>query len=124
MTEDAAGSLFEVAELVEAAPERMGQAEAGLWRAIRAGDEAGTLLPEDAGMIGAALVSARALDHADRNPNSKTGYLIAALTSPHREVLQALRLPAALAPSDPRAPKSSQSDEPDWLRDAFGTPSD
>jgi hypothetical protein len=120
---DAEG-LFDVPELLEAAPEQMGQAEAGLWRAIRAGHEAGTLLPEDAGMIGAALVSARALDHADRHPNSKTGYLIAALTSPHREVLQALRLPAAVTPSDPRAPSSSQSDTPDWLRDAFGTPSD
>lgn len=114
-------ALFDVPELLEAAPDRMGQAEAGLWRAIRAGHDAGTLLAEDAGMIGAALVSARALDHADRNPNSKSGYLIAALTSPHREVLQALRLPAAVAPSDPRAPAAAASDTPDWLHD-FGTP--
>jgi len=115
-------SLFDVEELIEARPEHMGQAEAGLWRAIRAGHEAGTLLPEDAGMIGAALVSARALDHADRNPNSKTGYLIAALTSPHREVLQALRLPAALTPSDPRPAAAGQTDLSKLLGDSFGTP--
>jgi hypothetical protein len=114
--------LFDVPELLEAKPEQMGQAEAGLWRAIREAEKNGTILPEDAGMIGAAFVSARALDHADRHPNSKTGYLIAALTSPHREVLQALRLPAAVTPSDPRAPQASQTDTPDWLRDAFGTP--
>lgn len=119
MTDD---GLFDVPELLEAAPEHMGQAEAGLWRAIRAGNEAGTLLPEDAGMIGAALVSARALDHADRHPNSKTGYLIAALTSPHREVLQALRLPAALTPSDPRPAGKSQTDLSELLGDAFGSP--
>jgi len=116
------GGLFDVPELLESKPEHMGQAEAGLWRAIRAGNEAGTLLPEDAGMIGAALVSARALDHADRYPNSKTGYLIAALTSPHREVLQALRLPAALTPSDPRPAGKSQTDLSEVLGDHFGTP--
>jgi len=107
-----------------AALTKPGQAEEGLRRAIAAGWAAGTLVDEDAGLIGSALVGARALDAADRTPNAKTGYLVAALLTPYRETLAALRLPAAVTPSDPRAPAASQTDTPDWLRDAFGTPSD
>lgn len=116
-------ALFDVPELL-AVPHRIGRAESGLIRALRAGQEAGLLLPEDSGLIGAALVGARQLDAIDGNPSMKTIYAYAAAATPYRETLQALRLPAALAPSDPRPPAGSQQDTPSWLGDAFGTPSD
>ena len=116
-------ALFDVPELLEV-PHKIGRAEAGLMRALQAGRDAGLLMPEDSGLIGAALVGARQLDAIDGNPGMKTVYAYAAAATPYRETLQALRLPAAVMPSDPRAPASSQSDTPDWLRDAFGTPSD
>jgi hypothetical protein len=118
-----AESLFDVPELL-AVPHRIGRAEAGLIRALQAGHDAGLLLPEDAGLIGAALVGARQLDAIDTNPGMKTVYAYAAAATPYRETLQALRLPAAVMPSDPRAPAAAEANTPDWLRDAFGTPSD
>jgi hypothetical protein len=111
-------ALFTVAQ---AATHRPGQAEAGLRVAVEAGQAAGTLVDEDSGLIGSAFVGARALDAADRQPGPKTGYLVAALLTPYRETLQALRLPAAITPSDPRAPSTNPEDTSSSLRDLFGT---
>jgi hypothetical protein len=116
------GALFSTAEAD--AGYRPGRTEAGLRAAIAAGEAAGTVVEEDRGMIGAALVAARKLDRADADPTPKAGYLVAQLLTPYRETLAALRLPAALAPIAPPAPAAteSQTGTPDWLRDAFGTP--
>lgn len=113
------GALFGVPEL-EVDTAKVGRVEAGLARSIDAGEKAGTLVPEDAGLIGAALVAARALDVAERS--SKPAYAVAALLTPYRECLAALRLPAAIAPAAPRPPAGGAPDTPDSLRDLFGTP--
>jgi hypothetical protein len=119
MTDD--GALFGVSELhVDVG--RVGRAEAGLARALEAAREAGTIVAEDAGLIGGALIAARALDKAERM--DKPAYAVAALLTPYREALHALRLPAAIAPAPVRAPEpgNSQDGPPEWFRDAFGTP--
>ena len=123
MTADDA-ALFDVPELRLDAGRR-GRAEAGLMRALAAAEEAGKLLPEDAGMIGAALVAARALDQAEQHSGPKTPYAIQAAMPSYMEALHALRLPVKTAPVPPPvvAP-SGQTAPSDWLGDAFGTPGD
>ena len=119
-------ALFGVEEL-RFDPQRRGRAEAGLMRALAAAEEAGKLIPEDAGMIGAALVAARALDQAERAGGPKTPYAIQAAMPSYMEALHALRIPVKTAPVPPAttaAPTEGQTDTPDWLRDAFGTPGD
>jgi hypothetical protein len=114
------GALFGVPELAPVDPRRGGAAEAGLRRAI---DGADHLIDEDAGLIGAALIAARALDAADRMPDAKRGYLIAQLMRPYQDALAGLRLPAAVEPAggprgvpQPGAPVDVAS----LLGDAFG----
>jgi hypothetical protein len=120
--------LFDVAEVVAPArPGEVGRAERGLRRALEAGAVSGVLREEDLGMIGAALVAARALDDAERWAGSKGGgpYAVAAVLTPYREVLQALRLPAATVPEEAGSapvPPDGQGGTPSWLGDAFGTP--
>lgn len=120
--------LFDVGEVVAPAqPGEPGRAERGLRSALAAGAASGLLRQEDLGMIGAALVAARSLDDAERWAGTKGGgpYAVAALLSPYREVLQALRLPAALAPAEggaPSGPTDGQTGAPSWLSDHFGTP--
>jgi hypothetical protein len=82
------------------------------------------MLEEDLGMIGAALVIARALDAAHAIGGKSGGYMAAQLATPYREMLTALRLPAPVAPMPipARGPAASAVDAPDWMRDAFGTP--
>lgn len=113
-------ALFDVPELAIDVG-RVGRVEAGLARALAAASNAGTIMAEDAGLIGAALVAARALDVAERS--AKPAYAVAALLAPYRECLHALRLPAAIAPAPPApaGPKSS-GEAPEWFHDAFGTP--
>lgn len=123
MTADDA--LFDVPELA-ADITKLGRAEAGLIRAVRAGEVSGTLIAVDAAAVGAALIAARALDRADKPlglGNVKDGYLVAQLLTPYREMLHSLRLPAALTPAAPPPPDpgNGQDQTPDWLRDAFGT---
>jgi hypothetical protein len=120
-------ALFDVPELAEPEPAAMGRTEAGLYRSVQAGREAGTLVAEDAGLIGAALVAARGLDAAERGGRGKPGpqpYAIAALLTPYREALHALRLPAAIEPAktngDPRPAAASPADLSSLLGDAFG----
>jgi hypothetical protein len=117
VTSDAAdGGLFAV-------PERpAGRVETGLRVAVTAGQDAGMLVDEDAGLIAAAFVAARALDRAETLPDKSAVYAIAQLMRPYQDALNALRLPAALTPATPPAPVTeSQTATPDWLRDAFGT---
>jgi hypothetical protein len=90
---DDGGALFELPEL--AVDARAGRCEAALHRALAAGIEDGTVVDVDAGLAAAALVAARALDRADRM--DKPAYAVAALLTPYREALHALRLPAAIA---------------------------
>lgn len=120
MTTDDA--LFDVPELV-LNPARCGRVEAGLQRALRAGHDAGTLVAEDAGMIGGALAAARALDGAEAIGGTKGGYLIAQLLTSYREALHSLRLPAQLTPATPPPPAATERQDttPEWLRDSFGT---
>lgn len=126
MTADESGALFDVPELA-ADPARLGRVEAAVYAALRAGADAGTVLPEDAGLAAGALVAARALDVADRMMSNPTqakaaGYLVAQLLTPYREALHALRLPAELTPASPPAPNAGngQDELASWLGDAFG----
>jgi hypothetical protein len=116
-------ALFDVPELY-LQPDGKGRTEAGLMRALAAAEEAGKLIPEDAGMIGAALVAARALDQAEKFSGPKTPYAIQAAMPSYMEALHALRLPVKVAPVPPVVAPSSQPVTSDWLGDAFGTPGD
>jgi hypothetical protein len=100
-----------------------GRVETGLRTAVDAGQTAGTLVAEDAGLIAAAFVAARALDRAETLPDKSAVYAVAQLMRPFQDALNALRLPAALAPAAPPAPSPAegQSGVPSWVSDAFGT---
>ncbi len=123
MTDDDGAALFDVPELRLDAGRR-GRCEAGLMRSLAAAEEAGKLIPEDAGMIGAALVAARALDQAEKFSGPKTPYAIQAAMPSYMEALHALRLPVKSAPVPAAAPQVAQADPADWLGDAFGIPGD
>lgn len=116
------GALFDVAEL-RLDPARRGRAEAGLMRALSA---ATSLSAECAGMVGAALVAARALDQAEAYPGPKTPYAVQAVMPSLIDALQALGLPARVAPTQvhamevPEGAAESGNSAPDWLSDALG----
>jgi hypothetical protein len=74
----------------------MGRAETALVKALGAADHLDDI---DAGLVGAALVAARALDRAELQPGTKGGYLVAQLLKPYQEALAGLRLPQAIAPA-------------------------
>lgn len=113
--------LFDVPEL-QLDPSRRGRTEAGLMRALAAAEAAGKLIPEDAGMIGAALVAARALDQAETYSGPKTPYAIQAAMPSYMDALHSLRLPVKVAPVPAVAPsQAAQTDSADWFRDTFGT---
>jgi hypothetical protein len=120
-------TLFGVPEL-DAPPERgrVGRTELALLASIRAGQTAGTLVPEDAGLIAGALVAARALDAAEQGKPGEwrpQPYAVAALLTPYRETLQALRLPAAVEPTAAPPPAAgTPADASSLLGDLFGTP--
>lgn len=122
--DDDEGTLFGVDELVEDA-HRAGPAEAGLRAALERARTDGIVTVLDAGAIGAALLAARALDRADRLPSKTAVYAIAQSLTPYRELLHALRLPAAIAPGGVPLPTADVdgSGVPSWLSDEFGTPS-
>lgn len=110
--------LFDVPELVPLAGAR--RCEAGLYAAVAAGETDKTLDARDGALVGAALVAARALDAADTAGGPKSAYAVAALLTAYRETLHALRLPAALSPSDVPGPTGAGS-TPQWARDLLGT---
>lgn len=118
MSVDQGDALFGLTELSPSPAARPGGCEVALHRALAAGVADGTVLEVDAGLAAAALVAARALDQADRM--SKPAYAVAALLTPYRETLHALRLPAAIVPGGPALPQPGPAETPEWLRDAFG----
>lgn len=116
-------ALFEVPD----EPVPGGRVEAGVKVAIEAAVDAGRLDKLDAGMIQGALLAARTLDRAETLPSKSAVYAIAQLMRPWQDAMHALRLPEEVAPASglsAAAATESQSGEPSWLRDAFGTPGD
>lgn len=93
---DGQGELFGVPALSAQPAGGMGRAESALMRALGAADH---LDDVDAGLVGAALVAARALDRAELAPGTKGGYLVAQLLKPYQEALAGLRLPQAIVPA-------------------------
>lgn len=114
-------ALFDVPELAMD-PHKRGRAEAGLMHAL---SKAQHLIDEDAGMIGAALVAARALDAAEKFAGPKTPYAIQAAMPALMDALHSLRLPAAVAPdAGPRLPAADAPNTASLLGDLFGTAED
>jgi hypothetical protein len=108
-------ALFEVGE---ARPARAGKTEAALVRAIKAGQDDGTIRDVDEALAESALVLARALDTADRVGGLKGGYLAAQAQPPLQKALHALRLPAELTAVPPPLPApDGQQELPNFLRD-------
>lgn len=100
---------------------RPGQAERGLSTAARRAHADGQLIEQDAALLSAAFVAARALDRADRM--DKPAYAVAALLTPYRETLNNLRLPAALDPVPASDPGKASDGAADWMSEQFGRPS-
>lgn len=121
--DDQAG-LFGADELeaLATSPGAVGRVERLLRVALRAAAAAGVLIKEDLGLVGSALAGARALDAAERGGAKGGPYAVAALLTPYRETLQALRLPMALSPADSPAGlgTNSHTDVIDALSDEFG----
>lgn len=123
MTEPAE-PLFGDADLPPARPGVVAQA---LHQLVRAGLDAGTLVAEDQALIEGVRVLAETLDTARRIGGMKGGYLAVQALPPFQRGLHALRLPmelsAAPAAASPRGGGGEPSPaEPQWFRDAFGTP--
>lgn len=119
VTEDQ-GELFGITEARPASLREPAQAERSLQRAARAAQDAGQLIDQDAALLAAAFIAARALDRCDRM--DKPAYAVAALLTPYRETLNNLRLPAALDPVPAADPGKPSSGVPDWMGEQFGTP--
>lgn len=120
--DDAQGALFGVAEL--AALPNAGRAEAGLAKALEDAHSARIIGPTDAGLVAAALIAARALDHAETIASAKDrAYAVTALLPPFQKALHGLRMPAevtpANVPADPN-PAGAAATSGDWLGDALG----
>jgi hypothetical protein len=128
MTEEAHNvvPLFDVDQLVDAQPVGgVGRVERALRKALTRAAEAGIVTELDSGLIGGALAGAQALDVAARGGKSGGPYATAALLTPYRETLHALRLPQALVPSEGGPPAGNgQSDDASFLGDLYGTPTD
>lgn len=123
------GALFGVDELLVDV-EQVGRCEAGTWHALKRGAATGVVIDLDSGLAAVALATARRLDEAERlgrlpaGVGLKAGYLYAQLVPPYRELMQALRLPAAVEPAEePRTPTpTGDGSVPAWVHDAVGTP--
>jgi hypothetical protein len=115
--------VTEAAGLFAVPARAAGRVEQALGVSVAAGRDAGTLVAEDEGLIAAAFVAARALDRAETLPDKSAVYAVAQLMRPYQDALNALRLPAALAPATPPAPEpgNGRSGLEDLLRDSFGT---
>jgi hypothetical protein len=117
-----AEGLFDVPEL--APLDNAGRAEAGLMLALRAAEKAKLLLEVDGGLVSAALIAARALDHAEtiRDPKDRA-YAVTALLPPYQKSLHGLGIPLerapATAPGTP-VPAAEGSGPPSWLSDGLG----
>lgn len=128
VSEDLANVLpmFDVDQLVDAQPVGgVGRVERALRTALHAAAEVGIIGVTDAGLIGAALAGARGLDVAERGGAKGGPYATAALLTPYRETLHALRIPEAVNPSDePRGPAEGQPDGASFLSDLYGAAAD
>jgi hypothetical protein len=113
------GGLFDVPEL--AALPNARRVEAGLMLALR---NAPHVLEADGGLVGGALVAARALDEAETIVNPKDrAYAVTALLPPYQKALHGLGLPLERSPVGAPpvpVPTSEGSAAPSWLRDEFG----
>jgi hypothetical protein len=114
--------LWGVPELAAPLPNAR-RTEAGLHAALRAAQEGGQLLEIDAGLVGGALVAARAMDRAEALPDKTAVYAIAQLLPAYQKALHGLGLPVERAPAgegrlpDPTPAGPSQQD---WLSDGLG----
>jgi hypothetical protein len=122
--EEDQGGLFAAGELeaLAASPGVIGRVERLLRVALTEAARNSLLIKEDLGLVGSALAGARALDAAERGGAKGGPYAVAALLTPYRETLQALRLPIALTPADGAAPMGGdgQSAVIQALSDEFG----
>lgn len=117
---EAQDALFGVAEL--AALPNARRTEAGLLAALRKAQTEGIVTETDAGLIGAALVAARALDRAEALADKTAVYAIAQLLPPFQRICHGLRLPLEVAPvSDKPGPAAPAGVPSSWLDD-LGTP--
>ena len=127
MSEDNQGDLFGAEELeaLAVSPGAVGRVERLLRVALQTAAVAGVIVKEDLGLVGSALAGARALDAAERGGAKGGPYAVAALLTPYRETLQALRLPMAMTPVDGAAPLAGdgQSGVIQALSDEFGAAS-
>jgi hypothetical protein len=118
------GGLFAADELetLASAPGVIGRVERLLRVALTEAARNSLLIKEDLGLVGSALAGARALDAAERGGAKGGPYATAALLTPYRETLQALRLPMAVQPADAPAGLggNSQAHVVDALSDEFG----
>lgn len=121
VTGEGQGELFGISDSRPATTGGPGQAEAGLAVSARRAAEEGQLIEQDAALLSAAFIAARALDRADRM--DKPAYAVAALLTPYRETLNNLRLPAALDPVPAAGPAKQSDGAPDWMHEQFGRPS-
>lgn len=113
-------ALFDVGET---RPTRPGRVLAAFRAAVAAGRDAGTIVAEDEALIAGVEVVAEALDTAHRMGGVKGGYLAVQALPPYQRGCHALRLPVELTAVSPAPPTSEgHTEQPNWLRDAFGTP--
>ena len=116
------GGLFDVPELAGLPNAR--RTEAGLLAALQAATRDSLIRDVDAGLVGAALVAARALDRAEALPDKTAVYAVAQLLPPYQKALHGLGLPLEPAPvGGARLPDAGQDADqaPSWLG-ALGTP--
>lgn len=115
MTAEQVG-LFGVDEIAPLANAR--RTEAGLMAALRKAESEGIVTELDAGLIGGALVAARALDRAEAMTDKTAVYAIAQLLPPFQRAVHGLRLPLEVAPvSDKPLPAGPAGVPSSWLDD-------
>lgn len=112
--------LFDVDELKPMPNAR--RAEAGLMRALEAAAASDRLDETTAGLVGGALIAARALDRAEALPDKTAVYAVAQLLPPFQRALEGLGLTVDMArPAGDTPPPAAGA--PSWVSDEFGTPS-
>lgn len=112
--------LFDVEELKPLPNAR--RAEAGLMFALEEAAGAGRLDTTTAGLVGGALIAARALDRAEALPEKTAVYAVAQLLPPFQRALEGLGLTVDQArPAGDTTPPAAGA--PSWVSDEFGTPS-
>ena len=112
--------LFDVTELKPMPNAR--RAEAGLMFALEEAAAGNRLDKTTAGLVGGALIAARALDRAEALPDKTAVYAVAQLLPPFQRALEGLGLTVdQSAPAGDAPPPAVGA--PSWVSDEFGTPS-